>query len=68
MLDIVAEKGKRVTVKCSNGELRENIVWECTDKLVYVCSERQYQALQSGQDAPPPIGFLTNDIVESSLS
>jgi hypothetical protein len=56
------KQGDHVYSRCSNGEMRENIVWSCDGRLVYVCSERQYAALRSGHPAPPPIGFLENDI------
>ena len=62
MSSLNRERGQRVVVKCANGEFRENLVWEWNEHMVYVCSERQYTALQEGRDAPPPIGFREEDV------
>ena len=57
-------RGQKIVVRCSNGKLKQNIVWDWRERVVYVCSERQYAALQEGLDAPPPIGFLTKDVTD----
>lgn len=57
------ERGQPVLVRCANGKTRENVVWETFDHMVYVCSQRQFNALRDGRDAPPPIGFLEDDVM-----
>jgi hypothetical protein len=62
MKEASPERGQKVMVKCWNGEVRENVVWESGAGMVYVCSQRQYSALVEGREAPPPIGFLAEDV------
>ncbi len=54
--------GESVAVRCSNGEIRRNVVWAEGERVLYVCSERQFRALRAGEAAAPPIGFLYSDV------
>ncbi len=56
------DKGSRIRVKCRGGGVRTNVVWEVAEGLVYLCSERQYEDLKAGREAPPPIGFPLEDV------
>lgn len=56
------ETGLRVGVVCHGGKRRENVVWERGERVVYLCSERQFAALRAGLPAPPPIGFSIEDV------
>lgn len=56
------ETGEKVDVICHGGAHRQNVVWATGERVVYVCSERQVQALRAGKAAPPPIGFLIGDV------
>lgn len=54
-------RGKKVLVKALDGPA-EATVWEDCGDAVLVCSERQYDALKRGWDAPMPIGFPKRDV------
>jgi hypothetical protein len=54
--------GDKVLARCANGKTRKNIVWEADGSLVYLCSERQYEALSKGEEVAPPIGFPVRDL------
>lgn len=56
--------GQKVLALCSNGDRRQNVVWIQGERVVYLCSERQYGALREGKAAPSPIGFPTRDVEE----
>jgi hypothetical protein len=50
------KRGDLVVVRTLAGE-KERRVWEDAGETVYVCSERQLEALTRGWEAPMPIGF-----------
>lgn len=54
--------GQKVLALCSSGDRRKNVVWTQGERVVYLCSERQYTALRAGRSAPAPIGFPANDL------
>ncbi len=56
------DRGKMVEVNCFDGTRRRNIVWEIGERVVYLCSPRQYEAMRAGRAAPPPIGFPIRDV------
>lgn len=56
------KKGEMVMAKTYGGGQVERRVWEDTGETVYLCSERQYEALNKGWDAPMPIGFPKQDV------
>src|SRR5712692_1900196 len=51
------EKGEKVVARTFGGGQVERRVWEDGGEVVYLCSERQYEALNRGWSAPTPIGF-----------
>lgn len=53
--------GDSVLVRTVSGEV-ERRVWEDAGETVYVCSDRQLEALGRGWDAPMPIGFPRADV------
>ena len=56
-------KGDRVEVRLIDGSTAVRRVWEAAARLVYVCSERQYELLLEGRpSAPPAIGFPIEDV------
>lgn len=59
---IALPKGEVVKVRCAGGKVATNRVWEDLGAVVMVCSERQFKALNSGFDAPAPIGFRRSDV------
>ncbi len=56
------KKGEMVVAKTYGGGEVERRVWEDIGETVYLCSERQYEALNKGWDAPMPIGFPKQDV------
>jgi hypothetical protein len=56
------KRGEQVRARTSNiGEVVRR-VWDEVDATVYLCSERQYDALLNGWNAPMPIGFPKQDV------
>ena len=37
-------------------------VWEAANGLVYLCSDAEFDKLQAGREALPPIGFPASDV------
>jgi hypothetical protein len=58
------ERGATVLVKTSNRGEVERVVWEDAGGTVYLCSPRQFDALNNGINAPTPIGFPRDDVCE----
>jgi hypothetical protein len=55
--------GELVLARTFGGTEVERRVWEdAGGEVVYLCSERQYEALTSGWEAPMPIGFPREDV------
>lgn len=54
-------RGERILAKTLDGEV-QRVVWEDHGDSVRICSERQYEALSKGLNAPMPIGFPKSDI------
>ena len=50
------KRGEKVILESPDGDVSRR-VWEDCGDAVLVCSERQYEALSRGWDAPTPIGF-----------
>jgi len=57
------KKGTMVSVRLFDGSVVKRVVWDKIEKAVFLCSERCYQWLLEGSDAPTPIGFPLSDIV-----
>jgi|DEB0MinimDraft_12_1074336.scaffolds.fasta_scaffold01855_12 hypothetical protein len=55
-------KGAVVRVRSYGGEILERRVWEVTGDAVFVCAEHVWEALASGIDAAPPVGFPIADV------
>lgn len=49
-------RGEEVVLDSSEGPI-DRLVWEDCGDAVLLCSERQYEALAKGWNAPTPIGF-----------
>lgn len=58
-------KGAVVLVRCANGDLRENVVWEDVGDVVLVCAKDQFERMHAGYSAPMPIGFRRSDVVSA---
>ena len=56
------KKGDTVVAKTFDGGKVVRRVWEEIGNTVFLCSERQFETLQSGWDAPMPIGFPKADV------
>ena len=56
------KKGESVIAKTFGGGEVERLVWQDGENTVYLCSGRQYEALNRGWDAPMPIGFPKQDV------
>lgn len=56
------KRGEMVVIQAFGGKPLIKRVWEVTSRLVYICSDRQLELLNSGREAPPPIGFPVNDV------
>ncbi len=55
-------EGALVVVKTANGVPVLLRVWEIGERVIYCCSNRQYEALIQGNNAAPPIGFPKRDV------
>jgi len=55
-------RGKLVLVRTVDDRPELRLVWDATEKLIYICSERQFKTMKAGGVAPPPIGFPSNDV------
>lgn len=60
---VFLQKGEPVRVRCSSGEIRENVVWEDHGAVVLVCAKDQFERLDKGYAAPMPIGFPRADVM-----
>jgi hypothetical protein len=50
-------KGEKVIVRSYGNKPLVRRVWEVTPKVVFICSEENYQALSNGKDGLLPVGF-----------
>ena len=57
-------KGETVIVRAYGNEPLVRRVWSCDEDVVFICTEENYLALESGHDALNPVGFLRNDVFE----
>ncbi len=55
-------RGKVVKATAHGGRVIERIVWEETDDLVYLCSQRCYDQLCTGDASIRPVGFPRGDV------
>lgn len=55
------KRGEKVCIDSSEGPV-SRLVWEDCGDAVLLCSERQFEALMKGWDAPMPIGFPRRDV------
>ena len=59
-------RGEKVIVRIYGGATIERIIWEETDRRVYVTSEDNFEKLKRGQWEALPIGFPRSDIIIDS--
>ena len=56
-------RGDTVIVRAYRGEPLMRRVWDADTRLVYLCSERQFQGLWRGElRVLPPLGFPREDV------
>lgn len=55
-------KGKAAQALDYRGRTIKRIIWEVTDELVYLCTQRCYEQLCSGDMSIRPVGFPRNDV------
>jgi hypothetical protein len=55
-------RGTVVIARAFGGEALVRRVWEAANGLVYLCSDAEFEKLQKGSDALPPIGFPASDV------
>lgn len=56
-------RGEKVIVRAFDGEPLVRLIWEVSQKAVYICSEEGYQRLLAGEPWLP-IGFPKNDVFQ----
>jgi|GEM_PF-1617220 hypothetical protein len=59
---LLLKRGDRVIVKDFAGKLLDRRVWGMAETVVYLCTDRLYEALLRGLERTPPIGFPKYDI------
>jgi hypothetical protein len=64
----VLPKGSAVFVRCANGDLRENVVWEDFGDVVLVCAKDQFERKHDGYRVPMPIGFRRVDVIPANVA
>lgn len=57
----IFERGAKVLANTLDGRV-ERVVWEDLGDSVCLCSERQFEALRNGWNAPMPIGFPKTEL------
>jgi hypothetical protein len=62
----VPKKGVRVRARTATGEFVVRRVWAVGDRVVYLCSERQFVLLKGGSQMVPAIGFPKRDVFKMS--
>jgi len=55
-------KGDLVQVRCAQGHIIDDVVWEDLGDVVMVCGPAQFTRLSGGYEAPMPIGFKREDV------
>ncbi len=50
-------RGKRVKARSATGEILDRLVWEEVEDAVFICTERCFTLLQSGDDSFRAVGF-----------
>lgn len=57
-------RGMRVKVRVCGGDVVERRVWERSEDVIYLCSERCYEWLINGDNYRNPVAFPESAIVE----
>ena len=57
------EKGQIVSATTLDGSIVKLRVWGVGDRVIYLCSDSQFEKLTRGRTAPPPIGFPKLDVI-----
>jgi len=55
-------RGDRVKVRDYAGRLLDRRVWGVGDRVVYVCTDRLFKALEEKRERTTPIGFPKDDV------
>jgi hypothetical protein len=55
-------RGTKVIVRCFGGVASVLRVWEAANGLIYLSTDAEFEKLQAGRDALPPIGFPAGDV------
>ena len=55
-------RGTIVIARAFGGVALVRRVWEAANGLVYLCSDAEFDKLQAGREALPPIGFPASDV------
>ena len=55
-------RGAIVIARAFGGVALVRRVWEATNGLVYLCSDAEFDKLNGGREALPPIGFPAGDV------
>lgn len=56
------ERGSLVRVRCAEGRVAHDVVWEDCGDVVMVCGPAQFARMNEGYEAPMPIGFKREDV------
>jgi len=60
------QKGEIVKARTVDGSLVRRRVWDVGERVVYLCSERQFKQLELGSQLAPAIGFPKADVFKIS--
>lgn len=55
-------RGTTVIARAFGGVALVRRVWEVANGLVYLCSDAEFNKLEAGGEALPPIGFPAEDV------
>jgi hypothetical protein len=55
-------RGDLVTARTASGAIVLRRVWDIGERVVFLCSERQFVQVRLGSRVAPPIGFPKRDV------
>nr|PZN66740.1 MAG: hypothetical protein DIU62_07325 [Pseudomonadota bacterium] len=55
-------RGERVKARTASGSEVVRRVWDVSERLVFLCSERQFRQLIDGVQTSPIVGFPKRDV------
>jgi hypothetical protein len=59
-------RGERVNAMTASGAVVERRVWGVGERVIYLCSDRQFASLSAGSQLPPAIGFPKGDVFRAT--